>query len=287
MLVPKIWLARQEISIVFGCLHIKPSNKTYFELAFFFDLTYSSAAKMAASLSNAASVPVISTVLELEKFLSSISRSSTLYVNLEGNSLSRWGTISLISINILPQKTIRIIDVLVLGEATFTTPSKKSLTLKSILENPNIPKCFWDVRNDADALWAHYNVSLAGIVDIQLIENMSRIGGRTYLRGLDQSIENDLNLEAEESSRRSVVKKEITTLMTTNIFDSRPMDPQTVEYCVDGVVHLPDLQALYLDRMQGDWLSKVMKEGARRVNETHSPKYAPKSAFKMYGPWGD
>ena len=84
---------------------------------------------------------------------SSIPPSSTLYLVLEGNCLSRHGTISLITILIYPQRVVRIIDVLVLGKLAFTTASNNGKTLKSILEDPDIPKCAWDVRNDADALW--------------------------------------------------------------------------------------------------------------------------------------
>ena len=40
-------------------------------------------------------------------------------------------------------------------------------TLKSILEDPDIPECAWDVRNDADALWALYkSVSLTLLIFI-------------------------------------------------------------------------------------------------------------------------
>jgi hypothetical protein len=69
----------------------------------------------------------------------SILPSSTLYLDLEGNRLSRHGTISLITILIHPQRVVRLIDVLVLGKPAFTTASNNGKTLKSILEDPDIP----------------------------------------------------------------------------------------------------------------------------------------------------
>ena len=66
---------------------------------------------------------------------------------------------------------MRLIDVLVLGKQALTAASNNGKTLKFILENADIPKCTWDVRNDGDALWALYQVGLAGITDIQLPEN--------------------------------------------------------------------------------------------------------------------
>ena len=93
---------------------------------------------------------------------------------------------------------MRLIDVLVLGKSAFTTAS-----------NPDIPKCAWDVRNDADALWALYHVGLAGVTDIQLFENASRAGDKTYIRGLDKSVQFDLKLGFMEIHRWIRTKKEI------------------------------------------------------------------------------
>ena len=149
-----------------------------------------------------ASTPtLISSVPELEAFLSSIPPSSTIYLDLEGNCLSRHGTISLVTVLLYPQKVVRLIDVLVLGKQAFTTASTNGKTLKSILEDANIPKCVWDVRNDADALWALYQVGLAGVTDIQLLENASRAGDKTYLHGLDKSIQSSLKLGFMEVHR--------------------------------------------------------------------------------------
>lgn len=102
---------------------------------------------------------LISTASELEAFLSSIPPSSTLYVDLEGNSLSRHGTVSLITILVHPQGVVRVIDVLILENLAFTTASINGKTLKAVFEDPDIPKCAWDVRNDAGALWALYHTS--------------------------------------------------------------------------------------------------------------------------------
>jgi exonuclease 3'-5' domain-containing protein 1 len=46
------------------------------------------------------------------------------------------------------------------------------------------------------------------------------------------------------------------------------------------------LHALYLKRIQGDWLGRVIEESVRRVAEAHSPSYEPQSPTKKLGPWG-
>jgi exonuclease 3'-5' domain-containing protein 1 len=235
---------------------------------------------------SASTLTLISAVPELEAFLSSIPPSSTLYLDLEGNCLSRHGTITLITILIHPQRVVRLIDVLVLGNLAFTTASNNGKNLKSIFEDPDIPKCAWDVRNDADALWALYHVGLAGVTDIQLLENASRADDKTYACGLDNSVQLDLKLGFMETYRWIRTKKEVQSLMPTNVFAARPIDAKTAQYCVNDVMHLPDLHALYLRRIKGDWLTMAMEESARRVADAHSPGYDPQSPTKKLGPWG-
>ncbi|KAI0379654.1 ribonuclease H-like domain-containing protein [Hypomontagnella monticulosa] len=241
---------------------------------------------MATSTSTATIATLISSTAELEAFISSISTSSKLYIDLEGNNLCRHGTISLITILLHPQKIVRVIDVISLGEASFTTTSKDGKSLKSIFEDPDIPKCLWDVRNDADALWAHYKVGLAGVVDIQLLENASRAGEKTYLRGLDKAIQFDLSLGFMERNLWIRSKKETKSLMSSNIFSARPVEAKTLQYCANDVIHLPELHALYLRRISRDWLAKAKEQSSRRVEEAHSPAYVPQSASKALGPWG-
>jgi exonuclease 3'-5' domain-containing protein 1 len=230
---------------------------------------------------------LISSLPELKIFLSSIPPTTTLYLDLEGNSLSRHGTISLITLLVHPTRVIRLIDVLVLGKSAFTTATKKNgKTLKSILEDPNIPKYVWDVRNDADALWALYRVRLAGVTDIQLLENASRPSNKTYVWGLDKSVQYDLRLRFMELNRWIRTRKEMKSLMPADVFAARPIGAKTIQYCVNDVVHLPDLYTLYLGRMQGDWYAKAMEQSALRVAEACSPGYEPQSASKKLGPWG-
>jgi len=75
-----------------------------------------------------------------------------LYVDIEGDDLCRYGSVSLIQMHIPTIKMTFIIDVFVLGADVFTTSIEPSITLKSVLESEDIIKCFFDVRNDSDAL---------------------------------------------------------------------------------------------------------------------------------------
>jgi exonuclease 3'-5' domain-containing protein 1 len=228
----------------------------------------------------------ISSLPDLQVFLSSIPQSCTLYLDLEGNKLSRNGTLSIITILVYPTRKTSLIDVQALGNSAFITPGSECKTLKAILEDPHTPKCLWDVRNDADALWAHHKVRLAGVTDVQLLENASRAGDKTYLRGLDICVEMDLKLKFMEVHRWRKTKKEVKALMANDIFACRPLDAKTMQYCANDVMYLPALRDVYTKKINSQWMEKAMDESACRVVEACSPAYEPQSEAKKLGPWG-
>ena len=88
-----------------------------------------------------------------------------------------------------------------------------------------------------------------------------------------------------EINRWIRTKKEVQSLMPTDVFAARPIDVKTAQYCVNDVVHLPELHALYLRRIEADWLARAMEESALRVAEAHSPGYEPQLPTKKLGPW--
>ena len=67
---------------------------------------------------------------------------------------------------------------------------------------------------------------------MQLFENAPRIGDKTYLHGLDRSVERHPGLDFMEVQRWAKVKKQMNALMSTDIFARRPLDEKTTEYLV-------------------------------------------------------
>ncbi|KAK4209013.1 hypothetical protein QBC37DRAFT_60080 [Rhypophila decipiens] len=286
---------------------------------------------------------IVSSVDALKDFLAEISvqlnacRHSTsetlkLYIDLEGQNLSREGTLSLMTVFVLPLNATYIIDIYTLGSLAFNTSTAapnddghenasddnqedtSPLTLKSLLEDPTVPKYFWDVRNDADALWSHHQVRLAGVIDVQLFENASWRRDKTYLKGLDKCIEKDLDLEPTARQAFAVTKREVRDMMdaarpretvilrlnsslqkpassesstaqSSDIFARRPLDTKIIDYCVGDVVHLPALFDVYDKRINPVWRQKGMEESAKRVEEACSPGYQPNGMSKRFSPW--
>jgi exonuclease 3'-5' domain-containing protein 1 len=103
--------------------------------------------------------------------------SPTMYLDLEGINLCRHGSISVLTLLIdtgTPTRHVYLIDVHTLGARAFNTTGTKLKTLKDILQDEKIPKVFFDVRNDSDALFAHLGIALKGVEDVQLMENATR-----------------------------------------------------------------------------------------------------------------
>lgn len=65
----------------------------------------------------------------------------------------------------LPVGETQLIDILTLGKLAFTTTSQSGKILKSGLQDPNVPKCPWDVKNEANALWVPYKVGLDSVTN--------------------------------------------------------------------------------------------------------------------------
>lgn len=111
---------------------------------------------------------LVDTVNHLAKTLTSLYHlpcaPPSLYIDLEGHDLCRDGRISLVSIFAEPLQQTFLIDVHTLGELAFTTLSTASeeQTLKTLLQDPSVPKVLFDCRNDADALYNIYKVDMKG-----------------------------------------------------------------------------------------------------------------------------
>lgn len=153
----------------------------------------------------------------------------SLYLDIEGIKLSRHGSISIIQLFHLPQNSVFLIDIFILREAAFDTANSSGTTLRSILESPTIPKVFFDVRNDSDALFAHFNVSLQNVHDIQLLEVATRSRSKDLVSGLGNCIRHDAQLSVEVQRKWKATKERGMALFSEQdggsyeVFNVRPM----------------------------------------------------------------
>jgi len=93
-------------------------------------------------------------------------RNTLLAVDCEGNSLSREGALTIITV--ATEEKVYIFDVLKLGQLIFRSG------LGEILEDESRKKLMFDCRQDSDALWHQFKVKLSGVLDLQLLEVIYR-----------------------------------------------------------------------------------------------------------------
>ncbi|KAI7158022.1 hypothetical protein KC349_g5149 [Hortaea werneckii] len=226
----------------------------------------------------------------LEALASLESSSNSIFVDMEGVNLSRHGSISLIQIYVPQCKDIFIIDIHTLGARAFDIPGPQDKTLKSVIESSEIEKYFFDVRNDADALCALFNIRLAHVIDVQLLELASRTGSKHVLCGLAACIEQEQVLTEAGAYKWKYTKEEGTKLFNPKIggsyevFNVRPLPQALLDYCIGDVQYLPGLSDIYQCRLNDYWRDQVRVETERRLTESRRPDYQPTGKKKIFGP---
>ncbi|KAM0803748.1 exonuclease [Usnea florida] len=220
--------------------------------------------------------------------------SPSLFLDLEGVQLSRQGSISIMQIFAEPNDHVYLVDVHTLGAAAFSTPATAGkTTLKALLEDITIPKVFFDVRNDSDALFFHYQIGLRGVEDVQLMENASRgpIASKRLLNGLKKCIQKNASISLAAKQVWNNIKERGEELYlpkhggSYEVFNARPLAPDITAYCVQDVKLLPKLRNFYWDQLDADWKAKVVTETEARVRESQMPAYEPYGDDKALGPW--
>jgi exonuclease 3'-5' domain-containing protein 1 len=218
----------------------------------------------------------------------------TIYIDLEGVNLCREGSISILALLIdtgIPTICAYLIDVYSLGSQAFNTIGIKRKTLKDILQDEKIPKVFFDVRNDSDALFAHFGVALQGVEDIQLMESASRTttSSRKYMNGLAKCIEqgvlygSDLTSwkQAKENGAR-LFKPELGG--SYEVFEQRPMPNEIISYCIGDVQYLPELWSRFRWKTYR-WRDLVNEETKKRVEASQKPEYQPHTPERTLASW--
>lgn len=198
----------------------------------------------------------------------------------------------------LPCDKTYLVDIYKLEGKAFTHASSTgNQTLRLVLETATIPNVFFDVCNDCDALFSHYKVSLAGVQDLQLMEVASRTYSKRLLCGLKKCIERDASLGSAERQAWMTTKEKGLKLFAPErggsyeIFNTRPVPNENIQYCVQDVRFLPKLWRYYDHRLTSSWREKVHEESGKRIEQAKSPHYSGKGRQMALAPaalvWGD
>ncbi|KXH25373.1 3'-5' exonuclease [Colletotrichum salicis] len=239
---------------------------------------------------------LVDTIASLSKMVDSLEElpndPPSLYIDLEGVNLSRYGTISILQLHVLPSKETYLLDVHTLKDRCFSETNRNGHSFRDILESDAIPKVFFDVRNDSDALYHHFQIKLSGIQDLQLMELATRTFSRKVVNGLSRCIERDALLSYEERLAWKMVKDKGVRLFAPEhggsyqVFNERPLSSDMVNYCVQDVKFLPLLWTRYKSKLTSTWWQKVQDASKERVTLSQSSAFIGKGKHMALSPPG-
>ncbi|KAB8213073.1 hypothetical protein BDV33DRAFT_197113 [Aspergillus novoparasiticus] len=190
-------------------------------------------------------IKLVDSLSTLEKMLENLrsipDSSPPLFIDLEGINLGRNGSISILSLYAVHKGIVYLV--------------------------------IFDVRNDSDALFNHYNISLDGMQDLQLMELATRRGSKEYVAGLAKWIERDgpiSDLKKEWKRRKDEVSRHFDPRKggSYEIFNKRPLAPEIKDYC-----------------MSPAWRTKTQHATNDRIQLSHKHEYDGQASDKVLGPW--
>lgn len=251
---------------------------------------------MATTTTPSSASELVDTVAAMSKVVDALSGLPTtppsLYIDLEGENLCRHGNVSILQIFVLPARYTYLIDVYTLRNEAFLTRGTNGQHFKDILESKNIPKVIFDLRSDSDALYSHFQINLAGIQDLQLMELATRNFSRRCVNGLGKCIERDAQMTLMERMAWKENKEKGLNLFAPErggsyqVFNVRPLSDEIIQYCIQDVQFLPRLWSSYSTRLTASWESKVLEATRDRITLSQSPNFVNQGRHMSLAPSG-
>jgi exonuclease 3'-5' domain-containing protein 1 len=221
----------------------------------------------------------------------------SLYIDLEGVKLGRRGSISILSLYLATTKKVYLVDIHIPGGTALSTRNGAGDSLKTILEASIIPKVFFDIRNNSDALFSHYQISVDGVKDLQLMELSTRIFSKKYVAGQAKCIQNCDTISSVVKAEWHLSKDGAGRLHDSKkggryvIFNERPMKPEIEQYCARDEALLPELCNVNSARLRpaGQALSEVnvRTATAEQARISKSTTYDGEARSNVLGPWNE
>jgi hypothetical protein len=206
-----------------------------------------------------------------------------LAVDFEGMKLCRNGALCLVQLTCSDDPTlVYVLDVYVLGHRAFTLQTSSGTSMKSLLEDPDIRKVWFDPRNDVDALYHQFGIMPRGIFDLQLAEVADRRNrglNVSYVQSLYRCLTQCTALGSEQkvfAERINQLGKSLfepTSGGNYGIFQTRPLNPVILVYSAHDSRYMLTLYLQYLETIGPQWVCRVLQAGDTRAQWCLSQDY--------------
>jgi exonuclease 3'-5' domain-containing protein 1 len=189
-----------------------------------------------------------------------------------------------------------LLDPMALGSKIFDTPAQtgKKRSLRQILEDDKILVIFFDVRADSNAIYGHFGVHLRGVIDLQVMEMVTRSRRPTHRNGLNKCIEALPDKYLSPTARHAFIRRKNAGKAICSgadgygAFNQRPLPRILEEYAINDVENMPELfnylsleQGVCNDREKMQLTLDVSKE---MVDLSISPEFESQDRDNKYGP---
>ncbi|KIW35191.1 uncharacterized protein PV07_01904 [Cladophialophora immunda] len=209
-----------------------------------------------------------------------------MFIDLEGVDLGRSGTIAIMQLLMPPSPIVYLVDVHQLEAKAFDLTTADGTSLRAVLESPNTFKVFFDIRNDSDALHAHFGVNVAGIIDLQVIEFATRNRRGRYVNGLAKCIEKDLphipGWSLAKAKGRRLFAPEAGGKY--GVFLERPLPDEILQYCEQDVMLMPRLLAVYGGKLQAGVAAQLQGIVDERIRLSKTDTFIGNGRHMAVGP---
>ena len=176
---------------------------------------------------------------------------SIMYIDFENVNFCRENSIFilifLIDINI---SIIRVcfINIYFLNSQTFNIIDIKKKILKNIFQDEKIFKIFFDVRNDSNVLFAHFDITLQKMKNMQFMKSVSKkiTNFKKYMNDLIKCIEQNVLYDNDLTNWKQTKKNETRLFKFEfddfyKIFKQRSIFNEIIFYCIDDVQYFSEL----------------------------------------------
>ncbi|EWZ78753.1 hypothetical protein BFJ63_vAg14362 [Fusarium oxysporum f. sp. narcissi] len=166
-----------------------------------------------------------------------------------------------------PTNTLYLINARRLGDTAFSAVGHSEMSLRLILKLKDIPKVGFDIRDISRLLFRQFNISLAGIYDLQLMELASRKEGQSmkFLSGLAKCIDQDIP-NSNDKKIRWLNPEDIINLHLYNTLGHVPNSS------MKRVEMFPTLWSVYKRKLTSPknavWLHLAQQESEQRVYDS-------------------
>ena len=207
-------------------------------------------------------------------------------VDLEGVALSRSGPVALVQICLSSDPTtVHIIDIAKLSGAAFYFTDPQGTSLQRVLEDEAIRKVLFDPRNDVDALFHQFAISVRNVFDLQIAEvALRRARGLTvrYVQGLYKCLQAQSFLTEQQRQLAETINNRGKALFepecggSYETFLQRPLHSDIIVYASHDARYLLPLMEVFEEKLkvaENDWLARVFNQSQIRAQWYMHPDY--------------